>query len=498
MATNYSIDSPNTGASAAAKSPGSIRKLWQKTCDMFEEGEDFFSQFEGTRTDAPVQVKTDTSKGRGQEITFTVKSGLYAEPHHGDELFHDDTHFEAWEIADYSLKVDVLRHATRFLERYEELLGMRGEFVEGVPEMLGKWMGRQKTEKLWMAFREKGNAENTFVGSGRATIDDLQKDDTLKYSDIVEGNTVLRTLNGKPATVGRVGKNRIKRYIAIPSTTAGKSLRLDAEYQAILKNAGNRGDANYIFTGGYSDVDGTCVVEHNDIDHDGVGAIGSPINAKASLGQAIASATTTQDIFGGGNTANSTKNRIEFYKWFPQRAYKFIEGDSITPSGDDFYVVVYNLSGADKGKWGFYRCDTNNGQKLTTKNETGNAGTGAGGRLAAAVSGTASTKIGDVVWDAAKNTEAHPEGSLVLLTNKRGIPYGYTLLMGACAARRGYGKFRNKRGSQSWEDGFVRDVFVRSYFGQEPCRDRMQRRPGYVMLVHALKYPGVTIDPSYS
>ena len=79
-----SNDPSNAFGNAAA-----VRELWRKGVEVYEQTTDFFSGMEGGK-DAIIQTISDTSKGRGQKITFTSMAGLYDEPHHGDELFNDE------------------------------------------------------------------------------------------------------------------------------------------------------------------------------------------------------------------------------------------------------------------------------------------------------------------------------------------------------------------------------------------------------------------------
>ena len=135
-----------------------MRELWRKGVEVFEQTTDFFAPMEGG-ANAIIETITDTSKGRGQKITFTQMAGLYMEPKLGDELFEDGDDFEEIKIHTYSLNVDYLRHGVRYTERSEEFMGMRGEIAVGIPEQLGKWMGRQKSEKMFMMFLHHGEAE---------------------------------------------------------------------------------------------------------------------------------------------------------------------------------------------------------------------------------------------------------------------------------------------------------------------------------------------------
>ena len=108
-------------------------------------------------------------------------------------------------------------------------------------------------------------------------------------------------------------------------------------------------------------------------------------------------------------------------------------------------------------------------------------------------SGDANNHLGSLpAFDAAVHTNTHDAGTAsVYLVNQHGVPYGHTLFMGKQAARRAYGKYRNQRSEDSHEGGCVKDIFVTSVFGQEPVQDAAGRRPGYLILTHALQYAGV-------
>ena len=167
---------------------GAVRELWRKGVEVFEQTTDFFAPMEGG-SDAIIETITDTAKGRGQKITFTQMAGLYNEPKHGDELFNDENDFESIKIHTYTLSVDYLRHGVRYTERAEEFMGMRGEIAVGIPEQLGKWMGRQKSEKMFMSFLHHGGAENQIFAGNKANTSALVSADVLDWDTIVAGST---------------------------------------------------------------------------------------------------------------------------------------------------------------------------------------------------------------------------------------------------------------------------------------------------------------------
>lgn len=490
---NVTYQSPNTGDTLATMSPGAVRKLWQKGVDIFEQSSDFFTEMEGPSKRSVIQTKTDTSKGKGQKITFTVLSGFYSEGKTGEQLFETQDDFEEALISDYEMEVDFLRNATRWTERTEEYMGMRGELVGGLPEELGKWLGRMKTERLFMMFNHKGATGNYIFANGKASADALVAADVLDYDEIVAMNTQMKRLGGKPAIAGKMKNGMpIFRQCVVATTDALYSLELDSNYKQILREAGNRGEGNYIFQGGYTDVRGNIIKEYNPIDHDGEGAIGSPLNPKAELGEAITAANTAPTIKGGGNATAAAKTKVKYFKWFPNYAYTFQPDDilSVASSPDPFYILIVNPpdGSANANKIGMYECTINNGNTLTVTKRL----------RAAAASGTAAvTTIGDVTWDTGVwsgfHTDSHPAGATILLCNKKGQPIGRTLMLGAAAAMRGYGKYRNRRSEEKHEGGFVKDVFITSVFGQEPRQDRRGRCPGFMHLTHAVQYAGLPV-----
>lgn len=494
MAT--SITSNVTGATLAAQATPS--ELWQKGFDVYQQSEDFWKPMEGTTKTAPIMIKRDLSKGKGQKINMRNAAGFYKPAKHGDDQFTQASDFEKFRVNDYSVTVDVLRNGVMYTERSEEWLGdIRGELGSGFNEELGKWYGREKTHKLFMMFLHQGQDANTYFINNRGTRDDLVSSDTLDMDAITGAGVRLKRLNGMPAKLGADSYgNPIHKYCVASTTDALFSLKKDSDYKQQVRDAGERGSSNALFKGGYVELDGQVIKEYNPIDHDGYGPIGSPINPKADLGTAIAAGTAAVDITGGASATGAAETDIEYFRDFPEFAYKFRTNDTLSVAGDDFYVAIVNLEGADAGKFGFYRVDTNNGNKLTTKNEAGNGTSGAGGRLAASVSGNASTRIGNVEWDAAKNTDAHPSGSAVIYCNANGVPLGKTIVMGAAAALRGYGLHDGKRGQESDEDGFINEIYIRGYIGQAPRTDARGRCPGYVVVEHAVEYEGINFTPT--
>jgi hypothetical protein len=479
-------ESPNTGTSLETMDPDGVRKLWQAGVDVFEQSTDFFDQFEGG-ANAVVETITDTSKGKGQKIDFSVMSGFYDEPHMGEELFETSDDFEEILMDTNELAVDWLRHATRVTERMEEVMGMRGEIVSGVNEEIGKWLGRLKTEQMLMMFRERIPADNVVYANGKAQ-DTLVSADTIAWDPIVALKTQMQRLGGMSAEVGRNANGvPVFRNLVIAPNDVLYSLELDPEFRDILKSTRDEASSKTLFDGGYVDVRGQRIMEYNPIDHDGEGAIGSPLNPKALLGNAITAGTAVFDITGGGNPTSAAKTKKKYFKYFDGYAYRFLAGDVLSPASATHYALIVNPPNAvtDPNKIGMYSYTTgNNGNKITIVN-----------RLGSAASTARVTTLGGVTWNTGVwsgiHTDVHPQGALVLPCNAKGQIDGDILMLGRRAARRGYGKYRNKRTQQEHEGGFITDRFVTTVFGQALRKDRLSRVPAATRMRVAMQYAGV-------
>lgn len=479
------ISSPNTGTSLASMDANSVRRLWNKGVLVAEQNEDFFQQMESASDRSPIWSKSDLSKGQGHKITFTNMSGFYKRPKVGEALFEVPDDFEKVQISSFDLSVDFMRNAVRTSERMEEVMGMRGEIRSKFNVELGKWLGRYKTEQMFGLFQLKLNSENVLYANGK-TLHTLSSADTLVWDEVVTAGQAMKPLGGLPANIAGAGsKMPIWSQNVIATEAALFSLKLDPDYKTVLQNGDVRGRGNTIFKGGYPSIDGHTIVPYNPIDHDGVGPQGSFLNPKAFLGEAIVAGTAVINVKGGGTLAESTQ--ADFFRYFPNGPYEFFDTGSIVPATAVQYFLIYNLTGADAGKMGMYSYTTgNNGSQITIVN-----------RLGSAASVARVTTLGDVVWNtgvwSGRHTDAHPEGSLIIPCNSKGVPIGDTLVLGRCAALRGYGKWRGHRSQETHNGGFITDKFITSVFGQCIREDRKGRHPAVIRVRHAISYPGISL-----
>jgi N4-gp56 family major capsid protein len=487
-----------TLAQAAAMSPDIQEKFWSRDLEIQAASEDHFAAFEGPEgSNKPIALKQELSAGRGQEVTFTTVNPLRNKARVGDQKLEGNE--EALRHGQYKCYVDVVRHAAGLKMTVEEFTAIGGKLDNTARQLLAKWFGQRKqTAMLIRLLRAAEASGRNIVRPGNATTDEgLTLSDTLSTTALETAKAVAKTNGARPGEIGYAESGApIHRFMAFGTDYAFASLESSPSYKQAVRESDVRGKQNRQFLGGLVNWAGDALYNFSPVDSVGT-PVGCPLLPKAYLGTAIAAGTTGNlAITGGGSATDGDDLNVDYYESFPNFDYLFYQNQTPTVFSTPFFVVIYNLTGADAGKWGFYRVLANNGNRLTTVDDNGNGTTGAGARLAAAVSGKASTKIGNVTWDSARNTDAHPPGSLVFLANSYAVPLGSTLYLGAMAGVRAYGSIRNKRFADGQDYGMVRGVGAMSIFGEAAVKRSDNVCPNFLVIRHAVAYPGVDLNLS--
>lgn len=487
----YSLDAI-TGSQLAALDSNSVARLWKKGVETFDETNDWWKQFEGNDEMSLIQVERDTSKGAGQKITFRVDSGLYQEPHMGEERFLDSSHYEELLLASNDLTVDWFRVGTSYSERTEDAMGMRGELVMRLPEKLGALMGRAKSERVSMMFRDVVPGENKINIAGGLT-----------WNTIVTQSQMLKRWGAPSAKVGKlVNGQPARRYVVVACTDALTSLKLDSDYKDLLRNTKSDLGMDVPFRGGYTDIDGHVVMEYEAIEHDGYGAIGSPMNPMGRLANARTTVSTSAVnlLTMGGSDYDANNTLIKPAKFFP--GYDYRVQNNVTLTGDittACYVAVINppTAATDPGKWGFYQvAPVTDGS--TTKKQNDGVSLCISSALAASATAASGSSfgaakvvtLGNVTWSSAVNTNNHPIDAMIVEVDLSAIALFSSFIIGAGAARRGYGKYNAARAEAELEGGFAQMRYVKSVFGQSLRSNRRGRVPAIQRLKHRGIYAG--------
>jgi hypothetical protein len=497
----------NTGENLRGQDPLNEAQIWKAGADRYEQTEDILGPMEGGM-EAIIQTETSTSTGRGHEVHFRTMAGFYGSGLVGEELFAGNRDLlEQISMKQQSVRVDLLRNGIENFFLMEDGLGMRGEIMNDVNENMGAWMGREKTFQGLMSLIHQVSTENHVWANGAGNPDRLLSGDVLTMDDVITANAMLEPMGGVPAYIGNNGKEKITGACFLTTTEGARGLKTDPDYKQAQRDAGIRGGENLIFKGGVSMIDGNMIKQWSVKDHDGCGAIGSPLNPKGFLGVPIVAGTTTdltgtgRAICGGGNTTNAGRSKVAFWRFFPKFAFKFVGTGGVLSTTasthfltdtNKFYVTIVNPANAAntgggeviRNKWTIMEIDTNgftaNGNEMVPSKILGPG----------AVTGIRNTTVGGVTYDAAKNTMNFVAGALVYLSNSKGVPIGRTLGLYRGAMRRAYGQFRNKRMTDSREGGAVNELYIASIFGQKPRQNAADKFPAIMVVNHAISYPG--------
>lgn len=474
------VSTVNTGASIAAQISEPL--IWKNQVISYERNEDFYSAIEGKSANSIVLTDTATADGHGMKLRMRIDSELSNEPHYGDQTFAQDTDFEKLLYGEYDVNVDVIRHAVSYNKRFAEVSALRGELQDKLPEKLGRWLGRRKTEEMDMEIVNRTPDANHFWPNSK-TEAQLAATDGLSWDFIMDVTSTMGNLGGSYGRLGTFNGSPMLGYALVTSHPAGTVLRKSDQYRQIVREAGVRGGENPLFKGNYPLIDGVQVIDRRVIDMDYDGAIGSVLNPKAALGTAITAGTTVFDVTGGGLAGPSLfKN---YFRHFEGYAYKFASGVTLDPASKTKYLLIKNPINAavDPGKFGMYSYTTgNNGNKITIVN-----------RLGSAASGARVTTLGSVVWDtgiwSGKHTDVHPLNAEIYPCNAKGEPLGVSLLLGRGAVLRAYGKDKVHRTQAVGDMEFLKMVGIEAWFGQTVRKDRIGRTPGVAVMHHAIHYP---------
>jgi len=516
MAETLSIPTNNTTTDLRAQATNFLPELWKKGVQLSEAAENFFQQFEGPTESYPVMSVRDLSKGAGTKITFRTMAQLYGEGVQGETLIQGNT--EDFRVGSYNLTVDFLRHAVSYNRRLEEKTALSGELKSNVPVMLGNWLGRMKTERLQKLFLHVGTAKNYYQANGKGSINALGHTDTLSYDGLIGAGQQLRTRGARPATIGTVGKNKVQKFVIVSTGEGLLSLKSESKYLAALNAAAaSEGENAKQFTGGYVDLDGHVIRQFDPADHDGFGAIGSPMNAKAGLGEVFTISNGTANsasiaLKGGGSAAGAAKTTPAYFKFFS--GYSYLTGGSQVYSGSpatEGSISFVNPTGTStgtsytkgyvlilsSGQYGLYRYSTNNGNQLTLTaalvKTTGGFTAGTFNLARAGWNSAESVTLSTNAFSDANITNTHAVGDLVIECNAAGVPIGRTLVLGAMAAVRGYGSLDGERSEETFDGEFIRKTYITSIFGQAPYARVDGEQPNYLVLNHAVQYAGLVL-----
>lgn len=478
----YNTD-PNvfTLEAAANADPDVKGRIWSRMLEVGSNTKDDFTRLEGApESKLPFWKKQDLKAASGDKVTFSTIGDAAGPGARGEQELTGRTSLPR--LGTYSCQVDFFRDAVELTKKQMKFLAGGRSIEAAVLRMLAEKMGRKRMYDMMHALKRTTDATVLRPG-GRATRDAVRHDDTLTPSFLVEAKARLQGRGGRPIETRKMKAGApIYRYLAFIGQDAMQDIRNSQSYQSAMLQAAERSaEKNPLFSGALPDWQGMLFWEHTVVDPDTNDAIGSPIAPKAVLGEAVTAANTTFVVKGG----DGSSTLCEYFRDFPGFDYRFTEDQSATPDAGSYYFWIVNTSGGDAGKAGFYR--------YTGSANTGNTISAVTARLRAAASGIAVTTLGQVDWDAATMTDAHPAGSWIIPANQWGVPIAENFLFGAGAAMRAYGSVAAEPIKERRDYGFVQGMGYEGIWGQRACLDTQGVPRNYVVLQSAYTHPGISV-----
>ena len=482
MATPLNLINATTLEGYRGLAANNVGQLFTKYIDLAVEEEDLFTLLEGAEgADRPIWVKTDLSAGGADRVNFNVIASLGGDGVHGDEVLQGNE--ETLAIGSYQCQVDFVRHAVGLSKKDVEFLAGGRSIEAAAAPLVAKWLGRKRQRDMMMRFRSAAIGMNTLRPNNQGNRDAITVLDTMSTDVISQTAAVATTIGAEPINIMKSGFAKVYEFMFLCTEDALSSFSNSSAWLQAQQAAGLRGDENVLFKGGFTRWNGHTIVHHKVIDADTPGPIGSPLLPKALLGTAIAQASTAAVLTGGGRAGTLGDNN-KYFECFSGAPYRYLESDSAASTdAATYYALVVNVAAGDanKGKWCLYSYvgDNNNSNAITTTN-----------RLAAAAGGAAVTTLGSVTWDPAKNTEAFPQGSVILQSNANGVPVGFSLCLGKGAGLRAYGSIRHDLVQNQTDYGHRMGWAYVSIYGQQVRRDSgisgANQPRGYVLIEHAV------------
>ncbi len=274
------------------------RMLWRQARDA-----SFTSQFMGKGPNSMIQRITELTRSeKGTRAVITLLAELEGDGVAGDNQL--DGNEEAIKAYDQVIQIDQLRNANRHKGRMADQKTVVN-FRDASKDMLAYWLGDRIDQMAFLclsgvSFANKNNgpprsstsqlvdldfaADVTAPSTNRhrrwnASSGTLEAGDTSavaatdtpSYKMLVEAKAYAKTQYIR----GIKGPGGMEYFHVFMTPQGIAKLKLDADYLANLRNAGNRGPKNALFTGAVVTQDGLIIHEHRHVYNTSQSASGS-------------------------------------------------------------------------------------------------------------------------------------------------------------------------------------------------------------------------------
>lgn len=501
LGSSYTKVNVSTVANLVALDPKAQEELWVKRVLMGADQDNVFSDnmIGGPGSGKPFIRMDELAKVDGNTINIPTMAPLGGPgtQGEGDRIGNE----EKIRISSFPVKIGRQWYGVGMSDVAIEETVIGGQFDNMTNGLLRKRLGKKKTEDMMMMLKSSTSMSNLVRPNFKSSREALRSADTVGTTTITRAGLALSGLGGKPVKVAKSATGAdIEQFLYFGTNFTLATLKTEAAYLAALSTAGVRGDTNPLFKGDFTSWDGHGIYRWYLRDHDAYGPVGSTIQTRAFLGQAITADDVAPTIYGGGDATGAViLPAPHYFEYFSNALYTFTNGLTVAADTTTVrYVAIQNLTGADAGKIGFYSYKVNSGNTITVFK-----------RMRAADAGASLANVGNVTWNVgpwtvaasagfAGVTDNHPAGSLIVETNSYGVPFCGSFMLGQMAGICGHGSLRgrNAMGARTEEHrnhGMDHGIGIETVYGTAATKRTDGKTPNYVYVESAYAIDGFPV-----
>lgn len=490
----FDLSEISTLAQMVAADPKLQMEMWSEAVRADAKDMNPLKDFMGKEgSGMPIIEKRDANVAGGQKVHFSTHAPVLGRGVIGSAELKSKTSRVRYNT--FPVVVDLRRFAIseEQLVSYFSQPGNadknRDEFLFG---LCRDWWARTQCDDAQFVLRDKAlfasNTPNVLRVGGRASTTALLPTDTITTSVITQARNFLVGLGANAMKYGvSPAGQKIPQFLVFAPQEFLDPLEDEQKFREAVNNNQARGENSaYWWTGALPVWKNNLIFGHDIVIDSGPNRQGSPLAPKAFLGVAIASGAATE-VTGGGSWnsdgALTDASLYDFFAYFRGYYWKTYESEVAPTDNNTYYAMIYNLTGADAGKYEIisYAAAQNTGNKLAVVTRELDEG-----------GYTQKTKL----TAAGRYTNVHPSGSLIIPCTRFGVPLGYGLVMGAEALLSGKGAL--EADPIEWADDFqskttkkahINAQGIQSIIGYAPAEDTLGRYPNYALIEGALDLP---------
>jgi hypothetical protein len=377
----FDISEIKTLAALIAEDPKLQMEAWSEAVKADAQDANPLKDFVGEEDSGmPLIIKRDANVTGGQKVYFSTHAPVRGKGVMGSSELKSKTGQVRY--GSFGVTVDLRRFAIseEQLIAYFSLPGNanknRDDFMFSICK---DWWTRTQCDDFQFVLRDKalfasGQPNVLRIGNG-ADSDAITFDNTYDTSVITDARNLLVGLGATAMKYNNTTAGaRIPQFLHFAPTKFLDPLESEQKFREAVNNNSQKEGNSYWWTGNIPMWKNNLIFNHDLVFDSGPNRQGSPLAPFALLGVALADGTATA-VTGGGawNTAATLTDTVlyDFFSYFRGKYWSTYSTEVAPTDTNTYYAMIYNVSGANKGKYEIvsYVTAGNNGNTLTVTRE---------------------------------------------------------------------------------------------------------------------------------